>query len=93
MFLNAASKNVFISEFLIIFREKLDNLKSQEILRVEQVLVNEKILEKQNISDQFLNLVDDERKKSLNEESNKAFLYQLKKIKNKSFKLILGSQL
>ena len=45
MFLNAASKNVFISEFLIIFREKLDNLKIQEILRVQQVLVNEKILE------------------------------------------------
>ena len=49
MFLNAASKDVFISEFLIIFREKLDNLKSQEILRVGQVLANEKILEKQNI--------------------------------------------
>ena len=79
MFLIAASKDVFISEFLIIFREKLDNLKSQEILRVGQVLANEKILEKQNISDQFLNLMDDERKKSLNEGSNKAFLYQLKK--------------
>ena len=71
---------IFLLEILKMFREKLNYFTNQELFRAQQVKISERFFRKlkQNISNQFVSLVDDSTKDLLSQELNDTFLYKMK---------------